>query len=349
MKKSIFRAAAIVISAALLSGAACAVPTISANSAIVMDGDTQRVLWSHQAGSRSLIASTTKIMTALVVLEECALGAEVKIPLEAVGVEGSSIYLKPGEIMTVEALLYGLMLQSGNDAATALALYCGGSIENFVQKMNDKAVALGLEQTSFANPHGLDSEDNYSTAYDLAKLTSHAMREDTFRTIVSAKTASFGERTFVNHNKLLWRCEGAIGVKTGYTMAAGRILVSCAERNGRRLIVVTISDPNDWRDHCALMDYGFEEYRNVTLASAGAGSIVHVIGGVEDMCNAVLKEDVVYPVSDDECVEIVYSLPQFVYPPLMAGDKAGELIVYIDGVKAAVCPLYWQFTVLEGA
>ena len=348
MKKNIFRAAAIVISAALLSGVVCSAPTISANSAIVMDADTQRVLWSRQADRRSLIASTTKIMTALVVIEECALDAEVKIPQEAVGIEGSSIYLKTGEIMTVEALLYGMMLQSGNDAAMALALYCGGSLNNFVKKMNDRAVGLGLDQTSFANPHGLDSDDNYSTAYDLAKLTSYAMREELFKAIVSTKTVSFGDRTFVNHNKLLWRCEGAIGVKTGYTMAAGRILVSCAERNDRRLIVVTISDPNDWRDHCALMDHGFEAYRNTVLAPAGYASTVHVIGS-EDIGKAVLKEELVYPISDDESVELMCSLPEFVYPPLMAGDKAGDLIVYIDGVKATVRPLYWQFTVLEGA
>ena len=349
MKKSIVRTAAIAISIATLVGAVSAAPVISARSAIVMDADTGRVLWSYRSDSKSLIASTTKIMTALVVIEECMLDAEVKVPKEAVGVEGSSIDLKTGEIITVEALLYGMMLHSGNDAATALALFCGGDLKNFVKKMNDKAAELELEQTSFDNPHGLDSDDNYSTAYDLAKLASCAMRDETFKTIVSTKTATFDKRTFTNHNKLLWRCEGAIGVKTGYTMAAGRILVSCVERNGRCLVAVTIDDPNDWRDHCALMDHGFGSYRNIVHASAGSEFIVPVIGGGDDISKAVLKEDLIYPVSDTECVTIVCSLPTFVYPPLVAGDRAGEVVVYIDGVRAAARPLYWQFTVLEGA
>lgn len=349
MKKTVVRAAAILVSVSMFVCAVCAVPTISANSAIVMDADTQRVLWSHQAECRSLIASTTKIMTALVVIEECALDAEVKIPQEAVGIEGSSIYLRAGEVISVEALLYGMMLQSGNDAATALALYCGGSLDGFVRKMNDKAVELGLEQTSFANPHGLDAEENRSTAYDLAKLASHAMQDEVFKTIVSAKTASFGERTFVNHNKLLWRCEGAVGVKTGYTMRAGRILVSCAERNDRCLVVVTINDPNDWRDHCTLMDHGFEAYQNIVLARAGSEYAVPVVGGAEAACKAILKEDIIYPIADEEKVEIVCDLPAFVYPPLFAGDKAGDLVVYIDGMRTMERPLYWQFTVLEGA
>lgn len=341
--------AAILILATLLDGAVCAGPVISAKSAIVMDADTQRVLWSHRAEERSLIASTTKIMTALVVIEECAFDAVVKIPQEAVGIEGSSIYLKMGEHLTVEALLYGMMLHSGNDAATALALYCGGSLENFVKKMNDRAAELGLEQTRFANPHGLDAEENHSTAYDLARLASYAMSNDLFKTIVSSKTVSFGDRTFVNHNKLLWRCEGAVGVKTGYTMAAGRILVSSAERDGRRLVVVTINDPNDWRDHCALMDHGFEAYQNVVLVSTDDKFEVSVIGGGEDVGKAAPKEDLVYPISEDEQVEVVCSLPQFVYPPVVAGEKAGHFIVYIDGVKVAEHPLYWVFSVLEGA
>ena len=166
------------------------------------------------------------------------------------------MYLKPGETVTVEELLYGLMLCSGNDAALALADCCGG-LEVFVQAMNEKAAALGMKETSFANPNGLDDEDHYSTAYDMALLAAYAAENPTFRRICSTRTATVGGRTMTNHNKLLTQVEGCIGMKTGYTKAAGRTLVSCAERQGRRLVAVTLCDGNDWADHKALYDLGF--------------------------------------------------------------------------------------------
>lgn len=201
-----------------------------------MDAASGRVLYEKNASDRSLIASTTKIMTALVVCEHCNLSDRVKIPPEAVGIEGSSMYLQEGEILTVQDLLYGLMLHSGNDAAVALAVYCGGTEPDFVTMMNEKAERLGLENTRFANPNGLDHDGNYSTALDLARLSVYALQNEAFLHTVSCKTVTVGSRTLRNHNKLLFTYDGAIGVKTGYTKAAGRILVSAAERDGRRLV-----------------------------------------------------------------------------------------------------------------
>lgn len=243
------------------------VPQISANCAALIDGRTGEILYEKNAGQRSLIASTTKIMTGLLVCESGQPDTEVLIPEEAVGVEGSSMYLKTGERLTRQELLYGMMLHSGNDAALALAISISGSETAFVQQMNLRARALGLTQTHFANPHGLDSGENYSTACDLAQLTRAAMQNARFRAVVSTKTISCGGRTLTNHNKLLWRYEGCIGVKTGYTKHAGRILVSAAERESGMLIAVTIADPDDWRDHAALLDYGF--------AVLGSGSPVY--------------------------------------------------------------------------
>ncbi|MBQ7565822.1 MAG: D-alanyl-D-alanine carboxypeptidase [Oscillospiraceae bacterium] len=257
MKRTARIAAAGLLAAAVLLLSALAAPSVSAKSALLLDADTGEILFEKNASSRSLIASTTKIMTALLIAEHCDADAQVVIEPEAVGVEGSSMYLREGDIFTVRQLLYGLMLQSGNDAAAALAQYLDGDEETFVRRMNERAAALGLADTHYANPHGLDSGENYSTAADLARLTAFALENDTFRGIVSTKTVSFGDRTLVNHNKLLWKYDGCIGVKTGYTRAAGRILVSAAEREGRRLIAVTICDGDDWNDHIKLLDYGF--------------------------------------------------------------------------------------------
>ncbi len=233
-------------------------PSVSAQSAILYDCTASRVLYEKNADKKALIASTTKIMTGLLIAEQCDLDEDVSIPEEAVGVEGSSLYLKNGEVLSVGDLLYGLMLQSGNDAAVALAIHCGGSVEAFVSMMNEKADELHLSGAHFANPNGLDDEGNYATARDLALLTQYALENETFAEVVSTKTATLGgNRAVTNHNKLLWRYDGCIGVKTGFTRAAGRILVSAAERDGRRLVAVTIGAPDDWNDHTKLLDYGF--------------------------------------------------------------------------------------------
>ena len=232
-------------------------PAVSAASAVLMDAETGRVLYAHNEQEPRAIASTTKLMTALVAVESHPdLSEVVTIRPEWTGVEGSSMYLKPGETVTVEELLYGLMLCSGNDAALALTA-CAGGPEPFVALMNEKAAALGMTRTSFANPNGLDAEGHYSTARDMAVLATAAMEEPTFRRICSSRSVTIGQRTMENHNRLLRQVEGCIGLKTGYTKAAGRTLVSCAERCGCRLIAVTLRDSDDWADHAALYEYGF--------------------------------------------------------------------------------------------
>ena len=266
LKKPIWMATAVCAVAMLL----CApVSALSARSAVVIDAPTGRALFERNARERSLIASTTKIMTGLLVCEDLDPQREISVPPEAAGIEGSSLYLKAGERVRLIDLLYGMMLRSGNDAAEALAIAHSGSEEAFVRAMNERAAALGLRDTHFANPHGLDDENNYSTACDLALLARAAMENERFREVVGTKSYRFGVRSFENHNRLLWRCEGAEGVKTGFTKAAGRILVSAVTRQGRRLICVTIRAPDDWNDHCALYDECYRQFRTVTLCRRG--------------------------------------------------------------------------------
>ena len=265
VQKTVRKAAAALCAAAFFLGAVRASraaqlappPQVSAKSAALLDGTTGECLCEKNGDQRALIASTTKIMTGLLVCEAGDLDRTVTVPETAAGTEGSSMYLKSGETLTRRELLYGMMLHSGNDAALTLAISVSGSEAAFVRQMNRRACALNLTQTHFANPHGLDSGENYSTALDLVRLAQAALQNEQFRAVVSTKTITCAGRTLTNHNKLLWRYDGCIGVKTGYTHHAGRILVSAAERGGRMLIAVTISDPDDWRDHVSLLDYGF--------------------------------------------------------------------------------------------
>ena len=232
----------------------------SAASAILMDADSGRVLYERNADRKMLIASTTKILTALVAIEEGDLHDTVKVSREAAYTEGSAMYLTEGETLTLETLLYGVLLCSGNDAAVAVAQHVGGSVKGFVALMNEKAQELGMEHSSFANPNGLDDEQHYSTARDMAKLARAALENETLMRIASTRSVTIGGRTMTNHNKLLHYVDGCLGLKTGYTKAAGRTLVSCAEKNGQRLIAVTLQDGNDWADHQALYEYGFSAY-----------------------------------------------------------------------------------------
>ncbi len=249
-----------------LSTSAAASPSVGAAGAALISADTGELIYGRNSNAILPMASTTKIMTALVVLESLRLDDVFTVPPEACGIEGSSIYLSPGEKITVRDLLYGLMLESGNDAATALAIACCGSTKEFVKKMNHKAAEIGLVCTSFANPHGLSADGHYTTAYELATITYHAMKNPVFREITATKnytvTNSDGVPThyFSNHNKMLRTYSGAIGVKTGYTIASGRCLVSSAERDGSTFIAVTLNDRNDWRDHTAMLDFAFENY-----------------------------------------------------------------------------------------
>ena len=350
MKHFFGRILIFIVTAAMFgTGSVCAAPAVSARCGILMDAATGRVLWERCADDRALVASTTKIMTGLVIAESCDLDARVAVDDQAVAVEGSSIYLKRGEILSVRELLYGMMLHSGNDAAAALAIYHSGSIKEFAAQMNRRAEALGLHNTHFSNPHGLDDVDNYSTARDLAYLACAAMDNSVFSRIVSTKTAAVGSRVYTNHNKLLWKYSGAIGVKTGYTKSAGRILVSCAQIDGRRLVAVTINAPNDWQDHCGLFDYGFSAYENKLIAEAGQVLVeVPVMCGAEETVQAVLRDSVSLPVREGEAVEYRLDVPVFVFAPVLSGEYAGKMVLLVDGKDVLEVPLYWRYSVLEG-
>lgn len=342
MKRIFSGTVAVLIATVLLFP--CEVRGISAQKAVLMDADTGRLLYEKDANSRSLIASTTKIMTALLICEQCNVLDRMKIPAEAVGIEGSSMYLREGEVLTLQELLYGLMLSSGNDAAVALAIYCGGTVEGFVQLMNDKAFRLGLQGTHFENPNGLDSPNHYSTARDLAVLAAYAMENPIFYQTVSTKTVRIGGRSLQNHNKILWRVDGADGVKTGYTKAAGRILVSSATRQGRRLICVTINDGNDWQDHSKLLESGFCQYTLQQIVRQGdCLGMVSVLGGESERVQLLASEDFVFPLSQNESPEIVLPGPGFVFAPVVQGQRAGVAYICLGGnVVGRVNVVYGQ-------
>ena len=344
MKRKILAAAAGFLAAvALLCGAVSAAPQLSARSAVLLDGTTGRILCAKDAEHESLIASTTKIMTGLLAAESCDPAQVVTVPPEAAGIEGSSLYLRAGEQVTVRELLYGLMLQSGNDAAVALAVTCAGNQEAFVRQMNARARELGLRHTHFDNPHGLDSETHYSTAEDLGRLAMAALENDLFREVVSTKSITIGSRSFVNHNKLLRLYDGAMGVKTGYTKKAGRILVSAAERGGRRLIAVTISDPDDWNDHIKLLDCGFSQYREQLILQAGQKMAeIPVLSGRRETVRAVAARACSLPTSPEETITVRLRLPRFVYAPVRLGTFAGTAVILADGKELDRVPMIWQ-------
>ncbi len=313
-------------------------PETSAAAFILMEAESGRILASRNETQERSIASTTKIMTCLVALEHSELTDQVTVRREHLR-EGSSMYLFEGETLTMEELLYGLMLPSGNDAAECIAAYCGGSggSAQFVGWMNDKAKALGMEHTSFANPSGLDEQGHCSCALDMARLAAYAMQDPTFTRIVSTRTASVGSRTMTNHNKLLAKYPGCIGLKTGYTGDAGRTLVTCAERGGMRLIAVTLNDGSDWADHTALYDYGFSVCRRECAVKRfeRCGEIAR--GGAT--VTAVAKESFFYPVWEGEELSVRAELPDMLDLPVKRGQALGELVVSCGGQEVGRVPL----------
>lgn len=315
------------------SAQAAGAPKISAASAILIDAASGRVLYEHNAHEKRLIASITKLMTALVAVESMPdLTQRVEIKREYTLAEGSSMYLKTGEQISLEELLYGLLMSSGNDAALAVAGGCAGDVDTFVDWMNQRAASIGMKDTHFANPSGLNEEAHYSTAADMAKLARVVMEHPVLANIVGTKSITIAGRSLVNHNKLLWRYEGCVGMKTGYTKKAGRTLVSCAERDGQRLIVVTLNDPDDWSDHAALFDYGFSCYPEHTLARAGKiVQTVPVEGSLSRFIPVETASDVRYPLTSSEQVKAKIVLPEKVQAPLLAGEIAGRLTFSLDG------------------
>ena len=331
--------------AAPRSDAAAAAPTISAQSCILIHAGDGEVLYEHNADAKMLIASTTKIMTAIVVLEHCAPEDKVQIAPEWCGVEGSSMYLKSGETYTVEELLYGLMLVSGNDAAVALACHTAGSIDAFAKLMNDKATELSMTSSSFKNPNGLDEDGHYSTARDMAKLTDYCMQNAEFRAVVSCKSSSVAGKCYVNHNKLLWNLNGCLGVKTGYTLASGRSLVSCCERDGTRYICVTLGDPNDWDDHAELYDWAFRNWSDRAIIDVNFVVSLPVVSGMETAVRikpeCTIKRFL--PASTDVSYRV--ELPRFVFAGVNEGESAGRITAIVNGMPVASARLLYAQTV----
>lgn len=314
------------------TAAAAGEPSVSAASSILVDAHSGRILFARNANDERAIASITKLMTALVAVESATdLDRIVTIKREYTQTEGSSMYLATDEQLTLKTLLYGLLLVSGNDAALAIAGSCAGKVDTFVDWMNEKAAELKMTHTHFVNPSGLPAEGHYSTAADMARLAKAVMENEELAKIVSTKSITLGNRTLVNHNKLLWQYEGCVGMKTGYTDAAGRTLVSCAQRDGQRLIVVTLGDPNDWRDHAALFDYGFSQWPAFMLALGGRDfQTIPVTGSLTRLVPVRTESDVYYPLSAGEKVTAKVELPQSAVAPVEEGSIAGSLTFYLD-------------------
>lgn len=317
----------------------------SAASVILMEQGSGRVLYENAADEESLIASITKIMTAVVALEHGRLDEKYTVTAEDMA-EGSSMYLKPGENLTLEELLYGLMLSSGNDAALAVAHCVCGDISAFVDLMNETAAELGMEHSHFANPNGLDAQGHFSCARDMAGLASFALDNATFLRIASTSSVTINGRYLQNHNKLLSRYAGCIGVKTGFTKAAGRTLVSAAERDGMTLICVTLNDGDDWNDHMTLLDEGFALYTRATFLQGGDYvTEVPVRLGTDDTVKLIASADLCYPVTDGEKVTMHIRVPLSAAAPVTPGQVMGEAVLFLDEREAVSVDLIAAGTV----
>lgn len=352
MKKCI---AALTFLAVLLQAPVCAAPDagtgapeVSAQSAIVVEASTGAVLYEKDADTSRPMASTTKLMTALVAVEAGGLDEVVTVPRQAVGVEGSSVYLQEGEHITVRELIYATLLCSGNDATEALAYHCGdGERSAFVQMMNDKAAQLGLENTQFENPSGLPDDGHYTTARELAEIGRAVSRDAFLAGVVGTKAVTLQNedgytRRYVNHNTLLKLYEYADGMKTGFTKAAGRCLVSSATRDGIKLICVTLHAPDDWNDHIRMLDYGFSRVSIKEAAAAGALAChIPVGGGTEALVTAVNQAPVAFPAVDGKTVEytVEFVCPEFVLAPVKQGQAVAEARYYCGEQLVLSVPL----------
>lgn len=295
----------------------------SASAYAVLSADTGVLLDASQGNQRLPMASTTKIMTGLLAAEDADIDRIITVPASCAGIEGSSMYLQAGEKLPLRDVLYGLMLCSGNDAAECVAAVCGGR-EAFIVRMNERAVELGLKDTHFDNPSGLDGETHYTTAYELAKLAAAALQNETFAEVVASKSYTSGTRTMVNHNKMLRLYDGAIGVKTGFTKTAGRCLVSAAQRDGRTVVAVTLNDGNDWNDHAQMLDAAFADMHTEKWAQAGDAAVkIPIQTGTKQTVNAVYADDLTDTLLAGEQTELQVSCVPFLYAPVEQGTSCG--------------------------
>ena len=316
---------------------------ISASSAVLLVSGSNEVLFEKSAYEKRSMASTTKIMSSIIAIESGRLDEEITVTQEMTAVEGTSMGLLPNDRVSVSELVYGMLLSSGNDAANATAITIAGSTDAFVSMMNDKAKQIGMLSTHFATPSGLDADDHYSTAYDMALLGSYAIENEQFLEICSSSSAvvDYGnppyKRRLTNHNKLLKIYDGAIGIKTGFTKKSGRCLVSAAERDGVTLICVTLNDADDWNDHKKLLDYGFgivKRYDNYQR-----DFLISIVGGKEAFVNAQLQRVPEIGSLNGQITQKVY-IEHFLYAPVNKNDVVGySLFYYQNGALADTVPI----------
>ena len=329
---------------------------LSAESAIVIDATNGRVLFQKNAHAKTGIASTTKIMTAIVALENSNLSDIVTVSKNASSTEGSSLYLIHNEKITMENLLYGLMLNSGNDAATAIAEHISGSTDKFASLMNSKAQKLNMKNSSFTNPHGLDNPKHYSTAYDLALLTKYAMENEKFALIVNTKQKNIKinnqekYRYLNNHNKLLNLYPYCTGVKTGYTKQCGRCLVSYAEKDGLKLIVVTLNAPDDWNDHINLYNNFFNSHKLYKIVNKSDYICsTKVYNASETILKLYSYKDIHLTLSKDEYKNLIieYVLSDNIKAPIYNGQTLGIIYVKSNDEILSSSPLITTYGICE--
>lgn len=320
-------------------------PSISSWYAVVMDCESGRVLFEKDSKKVVPMASTTKIMTAIVAIENSSLKEIATISKKASSVGGSTIGLREGQNLTMEELLYGLMLQSGNDCAIAIAEHIAGSVEKFMMMMNSKAFDIGAFNSHFITPHGLDADGHFTTAYDLALITKYALNIEFFAKIVSSKNVTLngamGTRKFNNINKLLWSYDGADGVKTGYTGKAGKCLVSSASHNGKRIICVVLNSPLRWNDSKKLLEYSFKNFENgIMLNNSDYCKKIPVTMGEEKELTVGFSDTLTVPITVEEkdSLSIEISLPDTINAPVYKDMQVGKLILYSNGKEIFSVP-----------
>ena len=337
-----------VFSVVSVSGEVADKPNISAESAVLYCVNDGKIYYSLNKNKRMKNASTTKILSALITLEEASVNnKQVKFTNEMTA-EGSSMYLETDDVVTLYDLACGMLICSGNDSANASAIAISGSLEEFAKRMNTKAKELGMNNSNFVTPSGLDDDNHYSTACDLAKLMAYAMENKDFAEITGKKSVTVDfispkekSVTYQNHNRLLSLYEYCIGGKTGYTMSAGRCLVSFAEKNGLQFVCVTLNDKNDWDDHIALYEYGFKNYALCSCDDRDFYLDVAVVGGQKDnvTVEAVRNYGIVMPTADALKVKRTVYLDNFIYAPVKQGDYLGKIVYTLNNKQVAEIPI----------
>lgn len=319
-------------------------PSVSAQSAALMVADSRELIYGKNEHEQRGMASTTKIMTALLTLECASPQKQVTVTEQMAAVEGTSMGLLPGDKVTYHDLVYGMLLASGNDAANTAAISVAGSIPDFAKLMNNRAKQIGMHNTSFVTPSGLDDENHYSTAYDMALLGCEAITNPDFLLACSSVQAKlcYGNEPYTrylsNHNRLLKTFDGAVGIKTGFTKKSGRCLVSAAERNGVTLVCVTLNAPNDWQDHQELLEYGFDSVSVKTFDCALPQLTVY--GGEAEKVSVELCEPLsIAAFCNSDRISTKVIIKPYSIAPLKKGDIAGEVRISVDGKTVKSCPV----------